>query len=112
MFERYTEKARRVIFFARYEASQFGAPAIEPEHLLLGIMREDKRLTGRAFPRAQVSIESIRKEIEGRTLLRSKISTSVELPLSPETKHLLGYPNEERDRRQHPNSRKDHFSTG
>jgi len=39
MFERYTEKARRVIFFARYEASQFGAPAIEPEHLLLGLMR-------------------------------------------------------------------------
>ncbi len=44
MFERYTEKARRVIFFARYEASQFGAPAIEPEHLLLGLMREDKTL--------------------------------------------------------------------
>jgi ATP-dependent Clp protease ATP-binding subunit ClpC len=63
MFERYTEKARRVIFFARYEASQFGAPAIEPEHLLLGLMREDKTLTGRFFPRAQVSIESIRKEI-------------------------------------------------
>ena len=79
MFERYTEKARRVIFFARYEASQFGAPAIEPEHLLLGLMREDKTLTGRFFPRAQVSIESIRKEIEGRTLLREKISTSVEL---------------------------------
>ena len=83
MFERYTEKARRVIFFARYEASQFGAPAIEPEHLLLGLMREDKTLTARFFPRAQVSIESIRKEIEGRTLLREKISTSVELPLAP-----------------------------
>src|SRR6202022_4704181 len=76
MFERYTEKARRVIFFARYEASQFGAPAIEPEHLLLGLMREDKTLTGRFFPRAQVSIESIRKEIEGRTLLREKIPPS------------------------------------
>ena len=88
MFERYTEKARRVIFFARYEASQFGAPAIEPEHLLLGLMREDKTLTGRFFPRAQVSIESIRKEIEGRTLLREKISTSVELPLAPETKRV------------------------
>src|SRR5437660_11807959 len=75
MFERYTEKARRVIFFARYEASQFGAPAIEPEHLLLGLMREDKTLTGRFFPRAQVSIESIRMEIEGRTLLREKITT-------------------------------------
>ena len=33
MFERYTEKARRVIFFARYEASQFGSPYIETEHL-------------------------------------------------------------------------------
>ena len=32
MFERYTEKARRVIFFARYEASQFGSPYIETEH--------------------------------------------------------------------------------
>ena len=32
MFERYTEKARRVIFFARYEASQFGSPYIETKH--------------------------------------------------------------------------------
>ena len=44
MFERYTEKARRVIFFARYEASQFGSPYIETEHLLLGLLREDKAL--------------------------------------------------------------------
>ena len=43
MFERYTEKARRVIFFARYEASQFGSPYIETEHLLLGLLREDLR---------------------------------------------------------------------
>ena len=49
MFERYTEKARRVIFFARYEASQFGSPYIETEHLLLGLLREDKALTNR-FP--------------------------------------------------------------
>ena len=41
MFERYTEIARRVIFFARYEASQFGSPYIETEHLLLGLLRED-----------------------------------------------------------------------
>jgi hypothetical protein len=37
MFERYTEKARRVIFFARYEASQFGSPCIETEHLRAGL---------------------------------------------------------------------------
>ena len=47
MFEKYTEKARRVIFFARYEASQFGQPHIETEHLLLGLLREDKALTNR-----------------------------------------------------------------
>jgi Clp amino terminal domain, pathogenicity island component len=56
MFERYTEKARRAIFFARYAASQYGSPYIESEHLLLGLLRED---------RAPASyIESIRREIE------------------------------------------------
>src|SRR5215210_6465798 len=112
MFERYTEKARRVIFFARYEASQFGAPAIEPEHLLLGLMREDKSLTSRFFPRAQVSIEAIRKEIEGRTLLREKISTSVELPLAPETKRVLAYAHEESDRLQHRHIGTEHLLLG
>lgn len=112
MFERYTEKARRVIFFARYEASQFGAPAIEPEHLLLGLMREDKSLTARFFPRAQVSIEAIRKEIEGRTLLREKISTSVELPLAPETKRVLAYAHEESDRLQHRHIGTEHLLLG
>ena len=33
MFERYTERARRVIFFARYETSQYGSPYIETELL-------------------------------------------------------------------------------
>jgi ATP-dependent Clp protease ATP-binding subunit ClpC len=112
MFERYTEKARRVIFFARYEASQFGAPAIEPEHLLLGLMREDKTLTSRFFPRTQISIESIRKEIEGRTLLREKISTSVELPLAPETKRVLAYAHEESDRLQHRHIGTEHLLLG
>jgi len=41
MFERYTEKARRVIFFARYGACHYGSPEIDTEHLLLGLLRED-----------------------------------------------------------------------
>jgi len=71
VFERYTEKARRVIFFARYEASQYGSPYIETEHLLLGLMREDKALANR-FLRQQGSIESIRKEIEARITIRER----------------------------------------
>ncbi len=112
MFERYTEKARRVIFFARYEASQFGAPAIEPEHLLLGLMREDKTLTGRFFPRAQITIEAIRREIESRTLLRERIPTSVELPLAPETKRVLHYSHDESDRLQHRHIGTEHLLLG
>ena len=112
MFERYTEKARRVIFFARYEASQFGAPAIEPEHLLLGLMREDKTLTGRFFPRAQITIESIRREIESRTLLRERIPTSVELPLAPETKRVLAFSHEESDHLQHRHIGTEHLLLG
>src|SRR5437588_7688243 len=112
MFERYTEKARRVIFFARYEASQFGAPAIEPEHLLLGLMREDKTLAGRFFPRAQITIESIRRESEGRTILRERIPTSVELPLAPETKRVLHFSNDESDRLQHRHIGTEHLLLG
>ena len=101
MFERYTEKARRVIFFARYEASQFGSPYIETEHLLLGLLREDKALTNR-FLRSHASVESIRKQIEGHTTIREKVSTSVDLPLSNECKRVLAYAAEEAERSWDP----------
>lgn len=97
MFERYTEKARRVIFFGRYEASQFGSPYIETEHLLLGLLREDKALTNR-FLRSHASVESIRKQVEDQTTVREKVSTSVDLPLSNESKRVLAYGAEEAER--------------
>lgn len=112
MFERYTEKARRVIFFARYEASQFGTPAIEPEHFLLGLLKEDPSLVMRFFTRPSGSIEAIRREVEGRTLTREKISTSVELPLAPETKRVLAYVHEESDRLQHRHIGTEHLLLG
>src|SRR5438034_384128 len=101
MFERYTERARRVIFFARYEASQLGSNSIETEHLLLGLIREGKGLTSRIFSKSHLSMESIRKEIEGRALYRDKVSTSVDIPLSPESKRTLGYASEEAERMLH-----------
>jgi ATP-dependent Clp protease ATP-binding subunit ClpC len=101
MFERYTERARRVLFFARYEASQLGSVSIETEHLLLGLIREGKGLTSRIFARSHLSLENIRKEIEGRTVFREKVSTSVEIPFSAETKRVLGCAAEEADRLLH-----------
>ncbi len=111
MFERYTEKARRVIFFARYEASQFGSPYIETEHLLLGLLREDKALANR-FLRSQANIESIRKQIEAQTTVREKVSTSVDLPLSHECKRVLAYAAEEAERLTHKHIGTEHLLLG
>ncbi len=111
MFERYTEKARRVIFFARYEASQFGSPYIETEHLLLGLLREDKALANR-FLRSHAAIESIRKQIEAHPTIREKVSTSVDLPLSHECKRVLAYGAEEAERLNHKHIGTEHLLLG
>jgi ATP-dependent Clp protease ATP-binding subunit ClpA len=111
MFERYTERARRVIFFARYESSQFGSTTIESEHFLLGLLREDKNLTSR-FLRDASSIESIRKEIEGRSTIREKVSTSIDMPLSEACKRILAHANEEAERLKHSHIGTEHLLLG
>jgi ATP-dependent Clp protease ATP-binding subunit ClpC len=112
MFERYTERARRVLFFARYEATQLGSTSIETEHLLLGLIREGKGLTSRIFARSHLSLESIRKEIEGRTVFKEKVSTSVEIPFSAETKRVLQFAAEEADRLLHTYIGTEHLLLG
>ncbi|HEV3317671.1 MAG TPA: Clp protease N-terminal domain-containing protein [Candidatus Angelobacter sp.] len=113
MVERYTEKARRTIFFGRFEASQLGSPFIETEHLLLGLLREDKALTHR-FLRSTNVVESIRKQIEDRTLAEKKppLSTSVDLPLSNESKRALAYAAEEAERLSHRHIGCEHLLLG
>lgn len=96
MFERYTEKARRTIFFARYEASQYGSHAIETEHLLLGLVREDKRVFG-WIPKAQNS-EAVRRRIDVWVEREPSISTALDLPLSQACKHVLHRAKDEADR--------------
>ncbi len=95
MFERYTQHARRVIFFARYEASQFGSSLIEPEHLLLGLLREDAELRKRIDP------DRTRALIETHMPPRDKISTTVDLPLAEGAKKVLAYAAEETERLSH-----------
>lgn len=112
MFERYTEKARRVIFFARYEASQAGTAMIEPAHLLLGIIREDPHLIGRGSMNGSNS-QSVREAIEKRRPpLKERIATSVELPLASETKRILVYALEESDTLKHRHIGTEHLLLG
>jgi ATP-dependent Clp protease ATP-binding subunit ClpC len=100
MFERYTERARRVLFFARFEASQLGNISIETEHLLLGLIREKKGLANQVLA-SHVPLEDIRKDIEGRTAFRENVPTSVEIPFSADTKRVLQYAADEADRLLH-----------
>jgi Clp amino terminal domain, pathogenicity island component len=110
MFERYTERARRVIFVARYEAVQLGSTTIETEHLLLGVIREDKNLTNR-FGDVSFS-EHIRTEIERQTTIREKVSHSIDIPLSDQCKRILAYAVEEADLLSHPLIGTEHLLLG
>jgi hypothetical protein len=95
MFERYTEKARRVVFFSRYEASQYGSPEIDTEHLLLGLLREDKALY-RWLP--NTDLQTIRQRVEDHSPKRPPTSTAVDLPLSVSARRVLKYAADEAER--------------
>jgi ATP-dependent Clp protease ATP-binding subunit ClpC len=110
MFELYTERARRVVFFARYEASAYGSSTIEPEHLLLGILREDKPLIHRFLP--NTFLADVRGKIEEHITAREKISTSIDLPLSNECKRILAYAHEESERLAHRHIGTEHLLLG
>jgi ATP-dependent Clp protease ATP-binding subunit ClpA len=99
MFERYTEHARRVLFFSRYEASQLGSTTIASEHVLLGLLREGKGLSARLL--AGLAIEQVRSAIMGEAGPRTLVSTAVEIPFSSEAKRALQFAAEESDRLLH-----------
>jgi len=100
MFERYTEKARRVIFFARYEASNYGSRYIETEHVLLGLVREERAPLSKLLGTSNLEAE-IRAEIDKRVTRGERISTSVEMPLSTQCKNILRKAAEEAERLGH-----------
>ena len=112
MFERYTESARRALFFARYEVSQQGAISIEPEHLLLGLTRAGTPLVTPILALSQISPDDLRSEIEQRSTARERIPTSVEIPFSSETKQVLLFAAEEADRLGHSYIGTEHLLLG
>ena len=101
MFEKYNEKARRALFFARYEASKLGSRVIETEHILLGILREGEETINELFRRMDVKADCLRKEIEGERVFVERISSTAELPLSEESKKVLAYASHEAESMLH-----------
>lgn len=101
MFEKYTEKARKVIFFARYEAGQFGASEIKSEHVLMALIREDKDLINKFFNGSKnlLDLDFVYKEVEIRTN-KSREHNTYNLELSSEVKRLLSCAKEEYEKSQ------------
>ena len=111
MFERYTEPARRVIFYSRYMAAQTGSPKIETEHLLLGLLRADMVLAQRFLGSPWVA-EQVWREVEDKNPVRPPIPPGVDLKLSPEAKHVLRLAADEAEKFSSKEIRTDHLLLG
>src|SRR5947208_2178512 len=82
MFSRFTSRALRVIFYARSQVSQLGSSAVEPEHILLGVLDEGKGLGSRILARTGGTLDEFRSDIVRRLTRREKISESDDIPFS------------------------------
>jgi ATP-dependent Clp protease ATP-binding subunit ClpC len=110
MFDRYTEAARRALFFARYEVSERGGTAIETEHILLGVAREPKGVVARIL--TPLLLEEIRREVEAQPPRREKLDESIEIPFTIETKRALQFTADEADRLGHDHIGTEHLLLG
>jgi ATP-dependent Clp protease ATP-binding subunit ClpC len=87
MFERFTQEARLAVFFARKEAGAVGALSIAGEHLLLGLLREDKGIEN-AFPDRDGGLR-VREWIRAHSPKGEKLPDSVDMPLGIDCKRVF-----------------------
>ncbi len=111
-FARFTPKARQTLFFSRYEASHCGSVTIEPEHLLLGLLRAGESGKPRLFERAGLSLAGARAEVIQGMRVREPLPSSVQIPFSDSTKLVLRAANDEADRLMHDNVGMAHVLVG
>jgi ATP-dependent Clp protease ATP-binding subunit ClpA len=111
MFDRYSEGARRALFFTRYELSHLGGAIIEPGHLLLGLLRGSKGIQ-RLFAHLSIPLGELRLTIEHRVTRGDKLPTSAEVPFASATKRVLNFAAEEADRLLHHDIEAEHLLLG
>src|SRR2546425_5242204 len=88
MWQRFTERARRVVFFAQEEAGRLGENYVSTEHLLLGLVRENDSVAARILDRLGVSLGRIRSEIE-RQVTRGDGRLGQDMQLTPRAKRVI-----------------------
>lgn len=88
MWQRFTERARKVIFFAQEEAQKFGEGYVSSEHLLLGLLRERRSAAMTVLERLNVSSERVRTEIE-KQLPKGDETPGRDMTLTPRGKRII-----------------------
>jgi ornithine carbamoyltransferase len=88
MWQRFTERARRVVFFAQEEAGRLAENYVSTEHLLLGLVRENDCVAARILDRLGVSLGRIRAEVE-RQVTRGDGRLGQDMQLTPRAKRVI-----------------------
>jgi len=91
MFERFTERARKVIILAREEAIRLGHNFVGTEHLLLGLVREGDGLAMAILKKLSVNISTLKGEVEKVVSVGTQVSPAGEVPFTPQAKKVLEY---------------------
>jgi ATP-dependent Clp protease ATP-binding subunit ClpC len=112
VFEKFSDSARRVLFYARYEASQTGNAHIGTEHLLLGLLKETEEVVREVFARCKVSIPELQAEVEAQVQRGDKVSTSEEIPLHDSAKKALHFALDEAKKLLHGHVGAEHLLLG
>ncbi|HLE78362.1 MAG TPA: ATP-dependent Clp protease ATP-binding subunit [bacterium] len=88
MFERFTERARRVIILAQEEAKRLNHSAVGTEHILLGIIREGEGVASKVLESLNISPDRVRSEIEA-AIGRGERTPYEEVAFTPRAKKVL-----------------------
>jgi ketosteroid isomerase-like protein len=112
MFERYTELARRVLFFSREEVQFHGDTSITPEHLLRGLIREHGHIAAYVLSAVRLSPELLHEEMARESVCPSSVPLSTAIPFSASMKRVLQFAAEEADRLSHADIGPEHLLLG
>ncbi|MGI8923607.1 MAG: ATP-dependent Clp protease ATP-binding subunit [Fimbriimonadales bacterium] len=88
MWQRFTERARKVVFYAQEEAQKFGEGYVSTEHLLLGLVRESDSVAARVLEKLGISLSRIKTEVE-KQLPRGDHKPVQEMTLTPRAKRVI-----------------------
>ncbi|MGD0592919.1 MAG: ATP-dependent Clp protease ATP-binding subunit [Acidimicrobiales bacterium] len=88
MFERFTDRARRVLVLAQEEARLLNHSFIGTEHILLGLIHEGEGLAAKALESLNISLEAVREEVE-KTIGQAGSAPTGSPPFTPRAKKVL-----------------------